>query len=54
MSVQNKNRGSRLSRAFAIFGAAISASAAVENHRRPKNSDLTTLGIDPRAFDRIG
>eukprot|EP00913_Durusdinium_trenchii_P027003 g25338.t1 len=28
MSIQNKHRGSRLSRAFAIFGAAISASAA--------------------------
>jgi hypothetical protein len=54
MSAQTKNRGNRFSRAFAIFGAAVSASAAVENHRRPKNSDLNTLGIDPRAFDRIG
>jgi hypothetical protein len=54
MYAQNKNRGSRISRAFAIFGAAVSASAAVENHRRPKNSDLTILGIDPKAFDRIG
>lgn len=54
MYAQNKKRGSRISRAFAIFGAAVSASAAVENHRRPKNSDLTILGIDPKAFDRIG
>jgi len=54
MFAQNKNRSNRFSRAFAIFGAAVSASAAVENHRRPKSSDLSLLGIDPKAFDRIG
>ncbi len=54
MSILNNSRGSRLSRAFAIFGAAVSASAAVENGRRPRNRDLNTLGIDPKAFDRIG
>jgi hypothetical protein len=54
MSIQNSNRGSRWSRAFAIFGAAVSASAAVENGRRPRNRDLDTLGIDPKAFDRLG
>lgn len=54
MSAHNSNRGSRFGRAFAIFGAAIAASAAVENRRRPKASDLDTLGIDPKAFDRIG
>jgi hypothetical protein len=54
MSIQNNSRGNRFSRAFAIVGAAISASAAVENGRRPRNRDLNTLGIDPKAFDRIG
>ncbi|SFA94277.1 hypothetical protein SAMN03159496_01078 [Rhizobium sp. NFR07] len=53
MSIQNSNRGNRWSRAFAIFGAAVSASAAVENGRRPRNRDLDTLGIDPQAFERI-
>lgn len=54
MSVQNKTRGSRLGRAFAVMSAAISVSAAVENHRRPNSRDLHTLGIDPKAFDRLG
>ncbi|CAN7604358.1 MULTISPECIES: hypothetical protein [Neorhizobium] len=54
MSVQKKIRGSAIGRAFAVMSAAISVSAAVENHRRPSNRDLTTLGIDPKAFDRLG
>ncbi len=37
---------------FGIFGAAIKASAAVENGRTPKAADLRTLGIDPKAFAR--
>jgi hypothetical protein len=54
MSVQNKARGGRISRAFALFGAAIAASAAVEGGRRPAARDLDTLGIDAQAFNRIG
>ncbi|CDN50601.1 hypothetical protein [Neorhizobium galegae] len=54
MSAQKKTRGSAIGRAFAVMSAAISVSAAVENHRRPSNVDLTTLGIDPKAFDRLG
>lgn len=54
MSVKSKTRGGAIGRAFAVMSAAISVSAAVENHRRPNNSDLQTLGIDPKAFDRIG
>ncbi len=50
---QRKTRGSAIGRALAVVSAAISVSAAVENHRRPKNRDLETLGIDPTAFDRI-
>ncbi|MFB9949835.1 hypothetical protein ACFFP0_13300 [Rhizobium puerariae] len=53
MSVQKKTRGNAISRAFAVMSAAISVSAAVENHRRPNSRDLDTLGIDPKAFDRI-
>ncbi len=53
MSAQKHNRG-RISRAFAIFGAAIAASAAVEGNRRPAARDLDTLGIDAKHFDRIG
>ncbi|EUC00551.1 hypothetical protein PMI07_003837 [Rhizobium sp. CF080] len=54
MSVQTKSRRGVIGRAFAVMSAAISVSAAVENHRRPSNRDLNTLGIDPKAFDRLG
>ncbi|WP_162894917.1 hypothetical protein [Rhizobium terrae] len=53
MSVQTKTRGNAFTRAFAVMSAAISVSAAVENHRRPTSRDLNTLGIDPKAFDRL-
>ncbi|MCF6369314.1 hypothetical protein [Rhizobium halophilum] len=42
-----------IGRAFAVFGAAVNASSAVENGRRPARRDLATLGIDPKAFDQI-
>ena len=42
-----------LGRAFAVFGAAVSASNAVENGRKPAKRDLAVLGIDPKAFDRM-
>ncbi len=54
MPAQNKTRRGVIGRAFAVMSAAISVSAAVENHRRPNHRDLTTLGIDPQAFDRLG
>jgi len=54
MFAQKQARGGRISRAFAVFGAAIAASAAVEGGRRPAARDLRTLGIDANAFDRIG
>ena len=41
-----------LGRAFAVFGAASSAAAAVEGHRRPKDHHLKTLGINPADFPR--
>ena len=39
--------------ALAIFGSAVAASAAVRTHRKPSSSDLTTLGIDSKAFDKV-
>ncbi|MFB2552816.1 hypothetical protein [Ensifer soli] len=39
-----------LARAVAVFGAASAAAAAVEGNRRPRASDLRTLGIDPESF----
>jgi hypothetical protein len=53
MSTKNTAIG-RLSRAFSMVGAAISVSAMVEGRRRPRSEDLLTLGIDPKAFDKIG
>ncbi len=53
MSNQRKNAQGFIGRAFAIFGAAVHASAAVENHRKPTKRDLAILGIDPKAFDQF-
>ena len=39
-------------RAFAVMSAANAAAAAVEGHRRPKDRDLRTLGINPADFPR--
>jgi hypothetical protein len=46
-------RGGFIGRAIAVFGAAAAASAAVEGGRKPQSRDLVTLGIDPKAFDRM-
>jgi hypothetical protein len=43
-----------LGRAFAVIGAASAVSAAVEGKRRPRASDLKTLGIDPEFFGHYG
>ena len=40
-------------RAFAVLSAAHAAAAAVEGHRRPKERDLRTLGINPADFPRV-
>ncbi len=54
MSAQRIRTSTRfIGRALAVFGAAVHASSAVENHRRPAKHDLETLGIDPKAFDQI-
>jgi len=41
------------SETLAVFGAAVSVSAAVRAHRKPAASDLDALGIDPKAFDKV-
>ena len=51
---QRKNvPGGFFGRALAVFGAAVNASNAVENHRKPAKRDLAILGIDPKAFDQF-
>lgn len=44
----------RLRAAARAFDGALAASAAVEGGRRPSPAALEALGIDPRAFGRIG
>ncbi len=53
MSKTNTTRGNVLTRAFAVFGAARAAAAAVEGHRQPNARDLRTLGIDPTKFPGV-
>lgn len=54
MSVLNGNiRMGFLGRAIAVFGAASAAAAAVESNRAPRERDLRTLGIDPKAFKNV-
>lgn len=50
MLTRTKNRFAFVGHAFAILGAATAAAAAVEDHRRPTDRHLRTLGIDPANF----
>lgn len=48
-----KSRPSRsLARFVSVIGAAVAASAAVQNHRRPADHALKVLGIDPSQFPK--
>jgi hypothetical protein len=38
---------------FEVVGSAVAVSRAVEANRRPRASNLRTLGIDPTAFGKI-
>ena len=38
---------------FEVIGSAVAVSQAVEGNRRPRSSDLRTLGIDPATFRGI-
>jgi hypothetical protein len=51
-TIRNSIQQGFLGRAIAVFGAASSAAAAVEGHRRPKDHHLKTLGINPADFPR--
>jgi hypothetical protein len=50
MTRQNRNPLRTLHRMAEVFGAAITAAAAVRNHRRPSDHSLAALGIDPEHF----
>ncbi|WP_200957818.1 hypothetical protein [Mesorhizobium sp. Root157] len=39
---------------FIALGSAVAVSSAIEAGRKPKARHLSNLGIDPRAFDKIG
>ena len=52
-NIETRVRGGFIGRAMAVFGAAASAAAAVEAHRRPAKRDLRTLGIDGTGFDNV-
>jgi hypothetical protein len=51
--IETRIRGGFIGRAMAVFGAAASAAAAVEGHRKPAKQDLRTLGINGAGFDDI-
>lgn len=53
MSRVKQNASGIFGRTFAVFGAAISAAAAVRNHRRPSDRALRELGIDPATFPSV-
>jgi hypothetical protein len=44
----------RFSELMTTFGSAIAAASAVEAGRCPRACDLANLGIDPKAFRKIG
>lgn len=39
---------------LSLFGAAIAAAAATQQHRSPSARDLEVLGIEPTQFRAIG
>jgi hypothetical protein len=53
MASTNKTRRNAFGRAFEVFGAAIAATAAIQNHRRPEKRHLDVLGMDAKAFEHL-
>ncbi|MEQ1937628.1 hypothetical protein ABMA46_05165 [Mesorhizobium sp. CN5-321] len=51
--MKKRARFSAIGNFLSVFDSAVSVSAAVEAGRRPKASDLHTLGIAPTAFDNM-
>lgn len=49
-----RTAASRFLDVFDGIGAAFAAAGAVRNHRQPDPRHLERLGIDPKAFERIG
>ncbi len=52
--MNTRNAFTRIGSAMRTFGSAVAASRAVERGMIPAERDLVTLGIDPKAFARIG
>jgi hypothetical protein len=44
----------RIGAMFTAFGSAVAIANAVEAGRRPRARDLANLGIEPKAFEKIG
>jgi hypothetical protein len=51
--MNKRNTFTRIGEMIATFGSAVAVANAVEAGRRPRARDLATLGIEPRAFERI-
>lgn len=49
-----RNTFTRIGDMIATFGSAVAAAQAVEAGRRPRARDLANLGIEPKAFEKIG
>lgn len=52
--MSNNRKRSAFGQFMDIFGSAIAVSAAVEAGRKPRDRDLTILGIDARQFRNLG
>jgi hypothetical protein len=52
--MNRRNTFTRIGDIIATFGSAVAAAHAVETGRRPRARDLAALGIEPKAFDKIG
>jgi hypothetical protein len=53
-AMTKRNTFTRIGDMIATFGSAVAAAHAVEAGRRPRASDLAALGIEPKAFEKIG
>ncbi len=52
--MNSRNTLARIGNLLDVFGSAVAAARAVEANRQPSARDLDVLGIDPKAFAKIG
>jgi len=50
----SRNTFTRIGGMFAAFGSAAAVARALEAGRKPRARDLAALGIEPKAFEKIG